>query len=115
MSTSPDSGIPEITPTELRQRMDQEQPLVLLDVREPFEPEIADLPAYGQRLIPMGEVPDHLDELDPDAPMVVYCRSGGRSGRVVQFLQASGFTNVLNLKGGILGWRAEVDPTLREY
>lgn len=115
MSNPSQAGIPEITPTELRQRMDQEQPLVLLDVREPFEPGIADLPSYGQKLIPMGEVPDHLHELDPDAPTVVYCRSGGRSGRVVQFLQASGFTNVLNLKGGVLGWRAEVDPTLQEY
>jgi sulfur-carrier protein adenylyltransferase/sulfurtransferase len=53
--------------------------------------------------------------LDPDDPIVVYCRSGGRSARIVQFLRASGFSNVLNLKGGVLGWRAEVDPSLREY
>ena len=115
MSSAPNTGVPEITPTELRQRMDQEQPLVLLDVREPFEREIADLPDYGQRLIPMGEIPDRLEELDPDDPIVVYCRSGGRSARIVQFLRASGFSNVLNLKGGVLGWRAEVDPSLREY
>jgi len=115
MSSAPDAGLPQITPTELRQRMDREEPLVLLDVREPFEREIADLPAYGQRLIPMGEIPAHLDELDADDPIVVYCRSGARSARIVQFLRASGFSNVLNLKGGILGWRMEVDPSLREY
>ena len=108
-------AIPEITPTDLRRRLDQDQPLVLVDVRESFERDIADLPEQGQHRIPMREVPERLGELDPDEPIVVYCRTGGRSGRIVEFLRASGFSNVLNLKGGVMGWRDEVDPSLKEY
>lgn len=108
-------GIPEITPTELKTRMDRAEPLVLVDVREAFEREIADLPEVGQLRIPVAEIEERVDELDPAAELVLYCRSGSRSGWATQRLMGRGFTNVLNLRGGLLAWRAEVDPSLRAY
>lgn len=109
------SEIPEISPTDLSQRLAAGDALVLVDVREPFEREIADLPDHGQLRIPMAEIGRRIDELDPSQRTVVYCRSGGRSGQVLQFLQVKGFNNVLNLAGGVLAWREEVDPTLQAY
>jgi adenylyltransferase/sulfurtransferase len=84
-------------------------------VREPNEPEIADLPDWGQKLIPLRELPDRLDELDPQEPLVLYCRSGARSGFATQFLLEQGFEQVWNLKGGMLGWKKEVDPSIQAY
>ena len=110
-----EGGIPEITVRELKTRMDGQHPLVLLDVREPFEYEIADLPEYERIRIPMREVLSRVAELDSDANLVVYCRSGGRSGHIVEQLRQKGFSKAMNLKGGVLGWREEIDPTLREY
>jgi adenylyltransferase/sulfurtransferase len=107
--------IPEITPTELNERMAKGQPIVLVDVREPHEPAIADLPEWGQKLIPLRELPDRLDELDPDQPLVLYCRSGSRSAFATQFLRDQGFEQVWNLKGGMLGWKKEVDPSIQAY
>jgi len=107
--------IPEITASDLQARLEARETLVLLDVREAFEREIADLPDHGQKHIPVAEVGERLDELDPAQLMVVYCRSGARSGAVLRFLQAKGFSRVLNLRGGILGWRDEVDPSIRKY
>jgi len=107
--------VPEIEPVELKERIDNEQPLVLLDVREPFEAQIADLPDYGKRRIPTGQLPSRLTDLNPDDVHVVYCRSGARSAWAVQLLRREGFQNVLNLRGGVLGWRDEVDPSLQGY
>jgi adenylyltransferase/sulfurtransferase len=107
--------IPEITPTELNDRMAKGQPIALIDVREPHEPEIADLPDWGQKLIPLRELPDRLDELDPDEALVVYCRSGSRSAFATQFLRDRGFGQVWNLKGGMLAWKREVDPSTQAY
>lgn len=116
MNAVPQEGeIPEITPGELKQRMDLNQPIVLVDVREHFEREIADLPESGQLRIPTAEFHDRMEELDPDVQTVVYCRSGARSAWAVQMLMQGGFTNVLNLRGGVLGWREEVDPSLQAY
>jgi sulfur-carrier protein adenylyltransferase/sulfurtransferase len=108
-------AVPEITPTELKARLDAGDVPVLVDVREPFEAEIADLPDHGQVRIPIGEFQARVAELNPDDELVVYCRSGGRSAQVVALLVAHGYERVLNLKDGVLGWRAEVDPTLRAY
>lgn len=105
----------EMTPLELSQRLEQEQPVVLLDVREPHEREIADLPESGQFRIPLGELPDRLDELDPEVHLVVYCRSGARSGQAAEFLSAHGFERVYNLVGGLLRWREDVDPSVKAY
>jgi sulfur-carrier protein adenylyltransferase/sulfurtransferase len=109
------SRVPEISPTELRERLEREQPLVLLDVREPFERDIADLPGEGQLRIPMAELLSRMDELDADANLVVYCRSGARSNWAVQQLRAHGFEKAMNLAGGVMKWREDVDPSLTEY
>lgn len=107
--------VPEITASELKRRLDAGEELVLLDVRETFEREIADLPEHGQRRIPVAEVGERYDELDPTEPIVVYCRSGSRSESVVRFLSGRGYDRAFNLKGGVLAWRNEVDPSLRPY
>lgn len=108
-------GVPEIEPTELKARMDAGDAPVLLDVREPYEKDIADLPEVGQLRIPLGDVAARFGELSRDDELVVYCRSGGRSGSVVQFLQAQGFEKAINLRGGVLGWQEDVDPSLTRY
>jgi rhodanese-related sulfurtransferase len=116
LSPSPlDNDIPEITAAELKDRVDAEETPLLVDVRESFERDIADLPRLGQIHIPMGEVPRRLGEIPRDREVVVYCRSGSRSGSVVQFLKAQGFESVINLKGGVLAWREDVDPSLTAY
>jgi len=107
--------IPEMTVIELHARMEQDHPLVLVDVREPHEIQIADLPDVGQLRIPVGEFPERMGELDPDDAVVVYCRSGARSAWAVRLLRERGFRDVWNLKGGVLAWREEVDPSLEAY
>ena len=108
-------GVPELTQMELKERLDRGDPIVLVDVREPHEYAIADLPDVGQKRIPMREIAARADELDPAAELVLYCRSGARSGRIVAHLMARGFERVWNLKGGVLKWREEVDPSLQAY
>ena len=108
-------AVPEITPQELNDRLDAGDVLVLVDVREYHEAEIADLPQHDQLRIPTGEFPQRMDEVSPDADVVLYCRSGGRSAWAAAILMQRGYERVLNLKGGVLGWRADVDPTLRAY
>lgn len=107
--------VPEIAPTELKARMDAGDDLLLVDVREPYEAKIADLPDVGQLRIPTGEFADRFAEIDADREVVVYCRSGSRSAWAATVLTASGYDRVLNLTGGVLGWRAEVDPSLAAY
>jgi rhodanese-related sulfurtransferase len=107
--------VPEITPVELSERLENGDAPVLLDVREPFEVSIADLPDHGQLRIPLGELPRRYPELDPGAEMVLYCRSGSRSARATRFLLANGYEKVYNLNGGVLRWRADVDPSLTAY
>ena len=108
-------AVPEITATELNERFRVGDLPVLVDVREPHEPAIADLPQHGQVLIPTGEFMDRVTELAPDAEIVLYCRSGQRSEWAAKILLQAGFSSVLNLRGGVLAWRAEVDPTLQAY
>ena len=108
-------AVPEITPRELNERFGAGDLPVLVDVREPHEPAIADLPQHGQVLIPTGEFVDRMTELDPEAEIVLYCRSGRRSEWAAKLLLEAGFSSVLNLRGGVLAWRAEVDPTLQSY
>jgi adenylyltransferase/sulfurtransferase len=107
--------IEEISPRELKERIDRGDSLVLVDVRERFEGLLADLPDLGQLRIPVKEVPFRASELDPDAQIVMYCRSGPRSAWATERLLEMGFKRVLNLRGGILGWRAEVDPSIPAY
>lgn len=100
----------EITPTELQQWKDSAKPFQLIDVREAYE---AELCSIGGILIPMGEIVDRLAEIRKDIPCVVHCRSGGRSAAVINALGSRyGYTNLVNLTGGILAFGREVDQSL---
>jgi adenylyltransferase/sulfurtransferase len=109
------ADLPEISVTELKARLDKGDPLVLVDVREHFERRIADLPGTDQIRIPTGEILQRMDEVDRDAEVVVYCRSGSRSAWAVRLLRERGHENVVNLKGGVLAWGQEVDPSVQAY
>ncbi len=100
----------EIIPVELKKMMDAHEDFQLIDVREEHEAEVANI---GGKLIPMGTIMEHLDEIAKDKKVVVHCRSGKRSATVIQVLeQQHGYTNLYNLKGGILSYAEDVDPTL---
>jgi adenylyltransferase/sulfurtransferase len=107
------TGIPEITPAEVKKKMDAHEPFVLIDVREPHEYQICRIP--GSRLIPLGEVPKRMNELDSADEIVVHCKSGMRSAKAVDLLMKSGFLKIHNLKGGILAWSDQVDPSVPKY
>jgi sulfur-carrier protein adenylyltransferase/sulfurtransferase len=104
---------PVFSVRDLKARMDEGRALVILDVREPSEAAICRIP--GSRLIPLGELPRRLDELDPAAEIVVYCKSGTRSARAVVLLREKGFSRAANLTGGILNWISEIDGSLSRY
>ncbi|MDX1547139.1 MAG: rhodanese-like domain-containing protein [Rhodothermales bacterium] len=106
------TAVPEITVQELKELIDEGQAPVLIDVREPAEHAASRLEST---LVPLGELPLRVDEIEPHREedlVVVYCRSGARSARAVQFLQAHGFTNARNLRGGLLAWQREIDPSM---
>jgi len=84
-------------------------------VREPHEWRISNLEAYGARLVPLGQLQDVLDELDPAEDVVIYCRTGHRSAIAVQQLASAGFEKALNLRGGINEWARRIDPSLPTY
>jgi sulfur-carrier protein adenylyltransferase/sulfurtransferase len=105
-------GIQEITATELKARQDRGDKLFILDVREPHEYQICNL---NGKLIPLGELPRRVNELDSSVEMVVHCRSGKRSADAIHFLQTAGFKKLWNLKGGVLAWADEVDPRMPKY
>jgi sulfur-carrier protein adenylyltransferase/sulfurtransferase len=111
VTTSP-AGVPEITVEELKQQLDAKQDVFVLDVREPHEYKICNINGY---LIPLGDLPKRVQELDPAKEMVVHCRSGVRSGKAVAFLQKAGFTKAKNLQGGILAWADRIDPKMPKY
>ena len=103
----------EITVTELKQKFDSKEDFQLIDVREQYEADIAQI---GGILIPMGEIMDHISEISRDKTVVVHCRSGKRSAGVIMALeQQHCFTNLYNLKGGILAYSDEVDNTIPKY
>ncbi|MFM8982350.1 MAG: ThiF family adenylyltransferase, partial [Spartobacteria bacterium] len=112
-SNAMNPNIPEITVEDLKARLDRKEDFILVDVREPFEWDIARIP--GAILIPLGELPSRLSELDPADDLVIQCKSGGRSANAVQFLQAHGFSKVSNLAGGIHAWSDRIDPTVPRY
>ncbi len=106
-------ALPSITPQELKARLDRGEPLVILDVREPFELEINRLPNIVH--IPMAQVPERVHELNPADEIVVVCRSGGRSAQITRLLMTMGFGKVKNLTGGMNQYAQEVDPNLPVY
>ncbi|HVX67680.1 MAG TPA: molybdopterin-synthase adenylyltransferase MoeB [Bryobacteraceae bacterium] len=98
---------------ELKQKIDRGDRFTLIDVREPHEYQIGRIP--GSQLIPLGELPKRVGELNPADEIVVHCKSGGRSAKAVEFLTKSGFTKVSNLAGGITAWSEKVDPSVPKY
>jgi sulfur-carrier protein adenylyltransferase/sulfurtransferase len=106
-------GIQEISPHELKRRIDAGERFQLIDVREPFEYEIAQID--GAKLIPLGEIAERLDELEREQPIIVHCHSGMRSAQAVRLLQQRGFAKVYNLEGGIDAWSDQVDPNVPKY
>lgn len=107
--------VPEISVTELKERLDRGDPLTIIDVREPVEWEIANLEEHGARLIPMSQFVDRLSEIDPAEEIVLQCRSGNRSAQVLKFLRSRGYEHLWNLEGGILAWSDQIDPSKRKY
>lgn len=105
-------NIPQILPQDLHQRLTQGEKITLIDVREPDERPIANI---GGELIPMNTVLDNLAKIPRSGEVVVYCRSGGRSQKVCELLAKHGYSNIANLRGGMLGWSDEVDPTMTKY
>jgi molybdopterin/thiamine biosynthesis adenylyltransferase/rhodanese-related sulfurtransferase/molybdopterin converting factor small subunit len=103
----------EIDPTEVKQKLDRGDKFVLIDVREPHEYRICSIP--GAKLIPLGEFPKHVGEFDPQADIVIHCRSGVRSARACGILRQAGFQRVRNMVGGILAWSDKVDPSVPKY
>ena len=103
----------DMTPRELKERLDRGEPIVIVDVREPQEYQINRI--AGSTLIPLGELPQRYEELDRSAAIVCQCKSGVRSAKAAAFLRGIGFKNVRNLAGGILGWIDQVDPSQPKY
>jgi molybdopterin/thiamine biosynthesis adenylyltransferase/rhodanese-related sulfurtransferase len=108
-----ETPVPEINVTELKQKLDRKDKFVLLDVREPFEWDIARIP--GAKLIPLGELPSRMSELDSADDIVIHCKSGGRSAKAVRLLQEAGFSKLHNVTGGITAWADDVDPSVPKY
>jgi adenylyltransferase/sulfurtransferase len=104
---------PGLTPRELKARIDAGSAPLILDVREPAEVAICRIP--GSRVIPLGELPRRIGELDRAHEIVVHCKSGGRSLKAVALLRQHGFDRAVNLDGGILRWISEIDPSLPLY
>src|SRR4029077_3116500 len=104
--------VPEITPRELKSRLDPGGKLFILYVREAHGFEICNLTAT---LIPVGVLSRRVNELDSSREIVAHCRSGKRSAEAVEFLRKAGFRKIWNMKAGILAWSDEVDPSVPKY
>ncbi|HWY91524.1 MAG TPA: molybdopterin-synthase adenylyltransferase MoeB [Chthoniobacterales bacterium] len=105
--------VPTISPGELKAKLDRKDKFVLVDVREPYEYEICSIP--GSKLIPLGELPARLSELDSADDIVLHCKVGGRSAKALRVLQEAGFRKLNNLKGGIAAWSEQVDSSVPKY
>jgi adenylyltransferase/sulfurtransferase len=104
----------EITPTELKRKLDEGHDVQIIDVREPVEYETARIP--NSIHIPLGQVLNRMSEIDPSRDTVVHCKGGGRSAKAIEALTRAGFSGRLtNLKGGITAWSNEVDPSVPKY
>ena len=114
MNPTIQSQVPEITATELKQRLDSGEDIQIIDVREAHEVAIAKIPNTTH--IPLGQILNRVSEIDPNRETVVHCKMGGRSAKAIEALKRSGFSgNLLNLKGGITAWSNEVDPSVPKY
>ncbi len=106
------NGVPQLSVKDLKKRIDAGEDVFILDVREPYEYQIAQI---GGKLIPQNDVPQRLAEIPRDREIVVQCRSGARSQKIAEFLKLSGYQQVVNLAGGILAWSDEIDPRVQKY
>ncbi len=102
----------EISVSELKERLDNGEDIFILDVRQPDEYRYCNI---GGFLVPLGELPRRIGDLDPNREIIVVCHSGVRSARAAQYLQRFGFSQARNLVGGIDRWAEEVDPTMPRY
>ncbi|MGI9050804.1 MAG: rhodanese-like domain-containing protein, partial [Rubrobacteraceae bacterium] len=107
-----ENGVPEISVGDLKSKLDNDEDVFVLDVRELHEYEVANI---GAKLIPLGELPQRLAELDQDDNFAIHCKSGARSAKAVKLLQDAGFENVYNVKGGITAWSEEIDASVPNY
>lgn len=108
-----ENAMKEVTVQELKSMLDSKSDFQLIDVREPHEFDICNL---NGELIPQAEIPHNVDRISKEKKVVIHCRSGARSGNMVQWLEKNhGFTNLYNLKGGVLAWAREIDPTMPTY
>ena len=105
--------VPTITATELKTKIDRKDKFILVDVREPYEYDICNI--SGSKLIPLGELPARLSELDSADEIVLHCKVGGRSAKALKILQDAGFRKLSNLQGGIQAWSEKVDPSVPRY
>ena len=103
----------DISPADVKARLDRQEDFQLIDVREPHEYQICRIPQA--RLIPLGQLGDRLAEIDRSRPIVVHCKMGGRGAQAAQFLLERGYTDVLNMTGGIIAWSDQVDPSVPRY
>jgi molybdopterin/thiamine biosynthesis adenylyltransferase/rhodanese-related sulfurtransferase/molybdopterin converting factor small subunit len=103
----------EIDPVAVKAMIDRHDNFLLLDVREPHEYQICNIP--GAKLIPLGDLPKRVNELDSSVEIVAHCKMGGRSAKAVDFLRQAGFKKVKNMTGGILAWSDKVDPRVPKY
>jgi adenylyltransferase/sulfurtransferase len=103
----------DIDPVEVKAKLDRGDRFVLIDVREPHEYQICNIP--GAKLIPLGDLPKRVSELNSADEIVAHCKSGMRSAKAVDFLKQAGFRKVRNMKGGILAWSDKVDPSVPKY
>jgi adenylyltransferase/sulfurtransferase len=105
----------EVTPAQLKAELDAGREITIIDVREPHEWQIGNLEQYGSKLIPLGQFPSRLNELNSADEIVVHCKMGGRSAKAYETLKQAGFKKIRNLKGGILAWADQVDPNMPKY
>jgi len=108
-----EAHVPHITVRELKAKLDRRENFRLIDVREPFEWDICHIP--GAKLIPLGQLPARLSELDSADEIVLQCKSGARSARALMLLRDAGFGKLANVEGGILAWAEEIDTSVPKY
>ena len=107
------SNVPAITVEQLRDMQEKANPPLVIDVREKWENDLCSIP--GNRLIPLGQLPEHLEELPKDRTIVLHCHHGGRSSRATAYLRQQGFDKSYNLTGGIHDWSLRIDPAVKTY
>ena len=105
--------MPAITVQDLKKRLDNSEKFVLLDVREKFEYDICRIP--NSKLIPVGELPSRMSELDSADEIVIHCKSGVRSAKALKLLKEAGFGKLWNVTGGIQAWADEIDTSVPKY